>query len=939
LSGAASLSPGAFRAEISAEPCERNGYCFNLVPSEAWALPNPIVPNFMSEAIRHQDPESLRLHSAPEHLHEWKRWGGYLSERQWGTVREDYSPNGNCWDYFPHDHARSRAYRWGEDGLLGLTDRQCRVCFGLALWNGRDPILKERLFGLTNAQGNHGEDVKEAYFYLRNTPTHSYMKGLYKYPQRAFPYAQLVAENAAAGVHRPEVELADLGLFDEGRYFDVVAEYAKAGPEDILIQISVTNHGPDPARLHLLPQLWFRNVWSWQGRHLTGDTKPQLMVDSPDRWSFHRETLGDYFFDFEPNDPRRQEFIFTENKTNYERLFKAPNRSATVKDGFHEYLIGGQESAISREGGLTKGAAVYVLDLQPGETQCVRLRLHKGTVPLPDAFAEFESVLQARRAECEAYYAASLPVGLDVEQREICLQAYAGLLWNKQFYYYSVDDWYPGDPGRPLDLKEAAYRPNMAWRHMFARDVISMPDSWEYPWFAAWDLAFHTVSLAEIDAEFAKKQIELLLRDNYLNPNGQIPAYEFQLDAVNPPVHAWAALRVYHIAAEQSGKKDRVFLARIFQKLLLNYTWWVNQTDEEGDNLFTGGFLGLDNIGVFDRGATLPTEGRLQQADATAWMAFYCLGMMRMALELALHGGELQASHEEMAAKFLAHFVQISEAMHSHGGTGLWHELDGFYYDHIRSHDKTLALKTRSLVGLLPLIAVESISEAELAALPDFRERFEWQLSQRPFLSKCLMVSHDESGQPRRLLSLVSFERLARVLRAMFDEQEFLSPHGIRSLSLHHRDNPCRVTLEGRDFEVRYTPGESDTDIFGGNSNWRGPVWFPINHLLIESLEKYQAYLPDAFQLEYPTHSGQYCSLPVIIRDLKLRHISLFRRGPGGRRPCHGIDRRFASDPAWQDLMLFHEFFHGDTGKGLGASHQTGWTALVTSMLRDVANA
>lgn len=886
----------------------------------------------------HSDPESLRLNADSERLHNWKRWGPYLSERQWGTVREDYSSHGDAWNHFSHDQARSRAYRWGEDGLLGFTDRQCRICFSLVLWNGRDPILKERLFGLTNPQGKHGEDVKECYFYLRNTPTHSYMKGLYKYPQNCFPYDELVKKNVRNEVNEPEYELTDTGIFAENKYFDITAEYAKADPEDMLIRISVTNRADRAADLHLLPQLWFRNVWSWGGKQLNGDEKPSINIASKHRWSLFRESLGNYFLEFDPNDKRLREFIFTENKTNFALLFKGENRSPIVKDGFHDYIIHRKSEAISRAGGTSKAAAVYVLHLQAGETQVIRLRLRKDTVEQVDAFAEFDGVMAAREAECQSYYDAILPKALDSEAREICLQAYAGLLWNKQFYYYRVEDWLHGDPTRPLDTKSISYRPNQEWRHLFARDVISMPDKWEYPWFAAWDLAFQAVPLAHVDPGFAKRQINLLLREWYMHPNGQIPAYEFQFSDVNPPVHAWAALRVYRADAARTGRKDREFLASIFQKLLLNFTWWVNRTDKNGQSLFSGGFLGLDNIGIFDRGASLPTGGHLQQADATAWMAFYCLCMLRISLELAVEEDSIHPAYEDMASKFLAHFVQIAEAIHTHGGTGLWHELDGFYYDHVRTDDEqTIPLKTRSLVGLLPLIAVEVIEVDELQRLPDFRRRFEWYLQHGRFFSRHVVHENDKPLNGRTLLSLASRERLLRVLRPMLDEEEFLSPQGIRSLSRYHLAHPFKLTVGEQTYQISYTPGESESEMFGGNSNWRGPVWFPINFLLVEALERFHLFLGDDFRVEYPTHSGHNQTLAEIARDLKKRHASLFRRTADGVRPCHGNNEAFAHDPAWNDLILFHEYFHGDTGFGLGASHQTGWTALVTVFLEELA--
>ena len=906
------------------------------VVSQTWLTPRTLRGwgPFMSLRPPPADPESERLFGLRGPARLWKRWGTYLPERQWGTVREDYSADGSCWSHFSHDHARSRAYRWGEDGLFGWTDRECRLCLAPALWNGHDPFLKERLFGLTGDQGNHGEDVKEAYFYLRGSPTHSYMKALYKYPQRRFPYDELVKMNPRWDKMKREFELNDTGIFAGDQYFDVTVEYAKAGPEDVLVRYTVTNRAPHAAVLHLLPQVWFRNVWSWKAQHISGSARPTMGRNGTHGLWLARETLGRFHLALDPADRRFRRFLFTENETNFERCFQSKNPGLHVKDAFHDSIIAGDDSGLRPSPGGTKAAAHYVLTLGPGESTSVRLRLSDaGSTPL-DAFAGFDEIVEARTAECEAYYDAVLPPGFGAEEREISLQAYGGLLWSKQFYHYRVEKWLAGDPLRPLANPMATDRRNQDWKHLFARDVIAMPDKWEYPWFAAWDLAFHAVPLARIDPAYAKKQIVLLLREWYMHPNGQIPAYEFAFSDVNPPVHAWAAWRVYQTDAARTGIKDREFLTGVFQKLLLNFTWWVNRKDEKGQSIFSGGFLGLDNIGVIDRNQTLPDGSHLQQADGTAWMAFYCSCMLRIALELAHDGERVRPPYEDMASKFLAHFVQIVEAANTHGGTGLWDDTDGFYYDHIRRGRDSIALKSRSLVGLLPLIAVEVLTDAEIHLLPGFKERFDHYQKHNEHMRRHL-VHPDGTG--KWLLALASRDHLIRVLRYMFDEAEFLAPHGIRSLSRWHLKNPFKLQLNGHTSSISYDPGESTNDMFGGNSNWRGPVWFPINMLLIEALERYDRFFDGSLKLEFPTHSGQSFSLTQIAADLRYRHTLLFRRDDQGRRPCHGTDGRFVTDPAWRDLLLFHEFFHGDTGTGLGASHQTGWTALVATMLEELA--
>ncbi len=886
----------------------------------------------MSKHPTPANAEAQRLREDAARERNWKRWGTYLSERQWGTVREDYSEDGNCWDYFTHDQARSRAYRWGEDGLLGFSDRQCRLCFSLALWNGRDRFLKERLFGLTNPQGNHSEDVKECYYYLRATPTHSYQKALYKYPQLRFPYEELIQENGKRSRLESEYELADTGVFDDNNYYDVTVEYAKASPDDILINITIANRSKLPAQLHLLPQIWFRNTWSFGGKHLSGSNKPSMWREGPDRIQLMRETLGEFCLDFD-RDIRRRGFLFTENATNHKRLFNIDSEEKYVKDAFHDYVVGRNTNAVSPHQRGTKASGHYVLNLVGGEETRVRLRLRPLSQSHMPAFDDFDFILRQRIAECEEFYRDVIPAGTDAEAVEISRQAYAGLIWTKQFYSYAVDDWLRGDARLPLPPHAQIHRRNGEWRHLFARDIISMPDKWEYPWFAAWDLAFHMVPFANVDAVFAKHQLELLLREWYMHPNGQIPAYEFAFGDVNPPVHAWAAWRVYEIDKKQRGKGDRKFLAGVFHKLLMNFTWWVNQKDEKGRGIFSGGFLGLDNIGIFDRGAPLPTGGSLEQADATSWMAFYCLCMLRMALELSMRKGKVQTPYEDMASKFLEHFVQIADAINTHGGTGLWHEPDGFYYDQVRKDNETIILKTRSLVGLLPLIAVAHLREEEVSQLPGFSKRFAWFRNYRPDLSRHI-VPGERGGW---LLAIPSRERLIRMLRHMLDENEFLSPHGIRSLSRYHQEHPFTLRVDEREYKIQYTPGEAETDMFGGNSNWRGPVWFPINHLLIESLERYHGFFGPNFRVEYPTHSGKDLSLHDVASELMRRHGALFRKDKSGQRPCHGGDERYAADPHWKELLQFHEFFHGDNGKGLGASHQTGWTALVTMHLEELA--
>ena len=880
-------------------------------------------------------PEDGRLEEDARREKNWKRWGPYLSERQWGTVREDYSPGGSCWDYFPHDHARSRVYRWGEDGLLGITDREARLCFSLALWNGKDPILKERLFGLTGPEGNHGEDVKEQYFYLDSTPTHSYMRALYKYPLSEYPYARLAEENRRRGKQDAELELADTGAFDEGRYVDVFAEYAKASPDDLLIRVTLANRGPEAATLHVLPQLWFRNTWSW-GRGEEGYwPKPRLARAGDAGVQAEHATLGRFRLAAGPApDGSLPELLFTENETNVERLYGAPNASPYVKDAFHEYVVHGRREAVNPAGEGTKAAAHYIVEVPAGGEAVLRLRLHAEAESPGQPFGpEFQRTFEQRRREADEFYDARLPEGTP-DERGVVRQGYAGLLWSKQFFYYVVEDWLDGDPAQPAPPEGRRQGRNAEWSHIHNRDVISMPDKWEYPWYAAWDLAFHMIPLAKVDPHFAKEQLVLFTREWYMHPNGQLPAYEFALGDVNPPVHAWACWRVYKMTGPR-GKRDRVFLARVFNKLLLNFTWWVNRKDAEGHNLFSGGFLGLDNIGVFDRSQPLPTGGHLEQADGTAWMAFYSATMLSMALELARE----DPAYEDMASKFFEHFVAIVDAMNHFGGSGLWDEQDGFYYDQLHAGGREVPLRVRSLVGLAPLFAVELLEDAVIDKLPGFKKRLQWFLENRKDLARHISYCDRGCGEGAglSLLAIPSRERLERMLRYMLDEREFLAPGGIRSLSQVHREQPYVFHADGREFRVDYVPAESNTGLFGGNSNWRGPIWFPMNYLLVECLERYHRFYGDSFKVECPTGSGRLLNLQQVSREIARRLGGIFLPDAGGRRPCHGRDPRFGADPHWKDLVLFHEYFCGDTSRGVGASHQTGWTALAVRFVEDMA--
>jgi len=882
------------------------------------------------ETSRKLTAEEKRLEECRERKAHWKRWGPYVSERAWGTVREDYSPNGDAWQYLPHAHARSKAYRWNEDGIAGICDRHQYICFALALWNEKDPFLKERLFGLTGNEGNHGEDVKEYYFYLDSTPTHSYMKFLYKYPQAEFPYQQLLEENQRRGKDDAEYELMDTGVFDANRYFDVVVEYAKSTPEDLLIRISATNCGPDPAQLHLLPTIWFRNTWSWTN----GEMKPTLQKGPNDRRdtviNIEHSNYGKRYLYCE-NKPA---VLFTENETNTRRLYDVLG-PAFCKDGINNYVVNGRLHAVREGGPGTKAAPDYRFTVAPGGTVTVKLRLTDQNWPASkdQLIGEFDRIFMLRKLEADDYYSRIIPADLTEDARSVMRQSFAGLLWSKQFYHYVQREWLQGDPAGPPPPPERLNGRNKDWPHLFNADVISMPDKWEYPWYAAWDLAFHCVPLALLDSEFAKEQLVLLTREWYMHPNGQLPAYEWALGDVNPPVHAWAAWRVYKIDKKQNGKGDRAFLVRVFHKLLLNFTWWVNRKDAEGMNVFQGGFLGLDNIGVFDRSAPLPTGGHIEQSDGTSWMAMYTLNLLAIAFELAKN----DPAYEDVASKFWEHFLYIAHAMSHRGNDGhsMWNEEDGFFYDVLHLPDGTREpLKVRSMVGLIPLFAVETLDSELLDSMPSFKRRMEWFLENRPDLTANTACMRTAGQGERRLLSIVDQDKLRSVLKLMLDENEFLSPYGIRALSRFHEGNPYVFRADGIEHRVDYEPGESRSGLFGGNSNWRGPIWFPTNFLLIESLQRFHYYLGDNFKVEFPTGSGNLLTLWDVAAELSRRLNSLFLRNREGRRPVFGEMTKFQSDPHWRDLLLFHEYFHGDSGAGLGANHQTGWTGLVAKLIQ-----
>jgi len=877
--------------------------------------------------------EEKRLAESNERTKHWKRWGPYLSERAWGTVREDYSEYGSAWDYFPHYQARSRAYRWNEDGLAGISDRHQNICFAIALWNGKDPILKERLFGLTGPEGNHGEDVKEIYYYLDSTPTHSYMKYLYKYPQAAFPYQQLYDENRKHSRLEGEYELIDTGVFDDDNYFDVFVEYAKGDVEDILIRITAANRSADEAKINLLPTIWFRNTWTWPGTDpgctMRNVTPGVIEIEQ------HKYGLRRLYCDGSP------ELLFTENETNVELLYGGENRTPYVKDGINDYIVNDKKDAVNPAKTGTKAAANYEIAVPAHSEAVVRLRLtdkefsRKGAKGAKqNAFSDFNEVFAARLAEADQFYAKLASDELSEDAKNVQRQALAGMLWSKQYYHYVIRDWMEGDPALPKPPPTRVKGRNRHWGHLYNADIISMPDKWEYPWYAAWDLAFHCIPLAMVDPEFAKEQLMLMLREWYMHPNGQIPAYEWAFGDVNPPVHAWAALRVYQIDKKWYGKPDRKFLARIFQKLLLNFTWWVNRKDADGKNVFEGGFLGLDNIGVFDRSQPLPTGGRLAQADGTSWMAMYCLNMLAIALELSTEDN----AYEDVASKFWEHFVYISDAMNKIGdeGISLWDEEDGFYYDvlHLQEINYSMPIKVRSLVGLIPLFAVATIESDLLDRLPNFKKRMQWFIDNRPDLTAHINCARRPGLGERRLLAIAYRDRLERVLKIMFDEKEFLSPYGVRGISRYHKDAPYVLEVDGQEHRVDYEPGESTTGLFGGNSNWRGPVWFPVNYLLIESLQKFHHYYGDDLMVEVPTGSGNRMNLWDASQELSRRMSHIFLRDTKGRRPFFGAYEKFQTDPHFRDNLLFYEYFNGDDGSGVGASHQTGWTGLVAKLLK-----
>ncbi len=862
--------------------------------------------------------EQQRLEEAREHKVPWRAWGPYLSERQWGTVREDYSDSGNAWDYFSHDQARSRAYRWGEDGLAGISDDKQQLCFALALWNGKDPILKERLFGLTNSESNHGEDVKEYYFYLDSTPTHSYMKYLYKYPQAPFPYSDLVDTSRGRTRTELEYELLDTGVFAEDRYFDVFVEHAKESPEDILIQITVHNRGPEAAELHVLPTLWFRNQWSWA----PSAEKPRLQRVGNAVRALH-PALGERYLYCDGN----AALLFTENETNSRRIFGVPNRSLHVKDSFDDYLVHLQKDAVNPEEIGTKAAAHYRVAVKPGESHVVRLRLSNVAPGNSDPFSDFDHVVQIRRTEADEFYASIIPPSLDADQANVMRQALAGMLWTKQFYHYDVDKWLEERGCDPFKASHKRAPRNDQWHHMYNGDVISMPDKWEYPWYAAWDLAFHVLALTLVDPDFGKQQLKLMLRERYMHPNGQIPAYEWNFGDVNPPVHAWATMFTYRLEKGQTGEGDREWLKSCFQKLLLNFTWWVNRKDRAGRNVFEGGFLGLDNIGVFDRSAPLPTGGYLEQADGTAWMALYCQNMLEIAVELAM----TDADYAEMATKFVEHFLWIGSAMgHMGGETGMWDEEDGFFYDVLRlPNGQAQRLKVRSMVGLLPLCAATIFEGDLLRKHPEIGERLLWFIQARPEVRAAIHDPLQPGFAGRRLASILDESKLRRVLAKMLDESEFLSQYGIRSLSRFHAEHPYVFHAGGQEYRVGYLPAESDTGMFGGNSNWRGPIWMPVNALIIRALLQYYGYYGNDFTVECPTGSGRHMNLFQVAEEISRRLANIFLKDKDGRRPVYGGTQKFQEDPHWSNCLQFFEYFHGDNGAGLGASHQTGWTGVI----------
>ena len=878
--------------------------------------------------------EQKRLDEAARRALDWKKWGPYVSDRAWGTVREDYSPDGSAWEYFPFEHAHLKAYRWNEDGIGGICDRKQNLCLAFAFWNGRDPILKERYFGVTGNQGNHGEDVKDYYFYLDSTPTHSYLKMLYKYPQDRFPYELLLEKARSRGKSQPEFELLETGVFERDRYFDIFIEYAKADVEDICVKVTAFNRADRSSALYILPFIWFRNTWTWRGEK----EKPRIERAQADSESFvrfdlYKKDFGRYKLFCEG----RPEMLFCENETNFKKLYNGTNASLYARDGINDYVVHGAKEAVNPENFGTRAAALYKFEPGPKQSCTVYLRLVADSVDLTpsDLAGECRKVFAAREAEAEEFYEDLTPPALGAEERRLFRQSLGGMLWSKQYYHYVVKEWLEGDPAFPPPPKSRLTGRNHEWTHLYNDEVVSMPDKWEYPWYAAWDLAFHAIPLALVDPDFAKRQLILLLREWYMHPNGQIPAYEWKFSDVNPPVHAWAALRVYRIEKKNTGFADRLFLERVFHKLLLNFTWWVNRKDAEGNNVFEGGFLGLDNIGLFDRSAELPDGGVLEQSDGTSWMAMYCLNMLAIAFELARE----DKAYEDVASKFFEHFVHISDAMNNIGEekTELWNEEDGFYYDVLHFHERrNIPLKIRSMVGLIPLFACETIEKDWLDDFPEFKKRTEWFMTHRPDLTDAIACLQEEGLENRRLLAVVGRERLKRILQYMLSEDEFLSGYGIRSLSKFHEREPFEFSFGGAHYEVSYEPGESLTGMFGGNSNWRGPIWFPLNYLIIESLQKFDYFYGDDFRLEFPTGSGRELNLWQISQELEKRLCAVFLPDERSRRPVYTGSEKFQTDPLWRDNILFYEYFHGETGRGLGASHQTGWTGLVAKLIQQI---
>jgi hypothetical protein len=884
----------------------------------------PLTPSLRkAEETVVNNPEAERDDAA------WRRWGPYVSSRQWGTVREDYSADGNAWDYFPFEMGHKRAYRWGEDGIFGISDDRQRLCFAPAFWNGQDRFLKEKFFGLSGHEGNHGEDVKEIYYHLVNVPSHAYMKALYKYPQRAFPYDELRAENRQRGREQREFELIETGIFDDDAYFDIVVEYAKAAPDDVLIRITALNRAKVAAPIHLLPTLWFRNDWSWREGTVrpsiakTGDDSAGLAATHP--------SLGQYWL---ASDGKAKHVIFTENETDYEHTYGVTSPDRFVKDGFHRHVVNGDPSSINTDGG-TKAAFYYFADVDPGSSFTVRLRLTNSAVNRPLDELAFDEVMSARAAEADRFYDDLIPPSSDAQDREIQQRAFAGLLWNKQYYNFDVRDWLKGDPLMPAPPADRLHGRNMQWAHLHNEEIMSMPDDWEYPWYAAWDLGFHVITLAMIDPDLAKQQLVMLTHEVTMHPVGQLPAYEWAFGDVNPPVHAWAAYRVFKIEAKRrGGTGDLDFLERVFQKLVINFTWWVNRKDVAGRNVFQGGFLGLDNIGVFDRSAQLPTGGYLSQADGTAWMGVYAINMLAIAVELAAH----DKNYEHIANKFFQHFLYIADAINNdaEGEPGLWDPEDQFYYDQLTlPSGEHVPLRVRSAVGMIPIFAVQPIDPGTLEQLPQLKERVEWFIANRPELATNVASMDVEGTRKRRLMAFVNPDRLRAILRRLFSEDEFLSPHGLRMLSKSHQANPYVLHVDGASFRVDYEPAESTSETFGGNSNWRGPVWFPLNYLVIESLQRFHHFLGDGYTIEFPTGSGRFLSLWDISLELSQRLISLFRADENGKRPFQRFE--IEQSEHWRDHVLFHEYFHGDTGEGLGASHQTGWTALVAKLIQQTS--